>query len=74
MPRTRLHIPASTVDRQDWVSQKKQHYHEIFTVRYQLLPLGQQNSRPVSCLLGDEADPIPYRWHFWAKGDRVITS
>ena len=38
------------------MSQKKQHYHGIFTVRHQVLPLDQQNSRPVPWLQGAEGD------------------
>ena len=56
------------------MSQKKQHYHGIFTVRHQVLPLGQQTSRPVPWLQGAEADPIPCSWQFGAKGDSAIAN
>ena len=56
------------------MSQKKQHYHGIFTVRHQVLPLDQQNSRPVPWLQGAEVDPIPCSWQFGAKGDSAIAN
>ena len=56
------------------MSQKKQHYQGILTVRHQVLPLGQQNSCPVPWLPGAEVDPIPCSWQFWAKGDSAIAN
>ena len=56
------------------MSQKKQHYHGIFTVRYQALPLGQQNSRPVPWLQEAEADPISCSWQKGAKGDAKLAN
>ena len=56
------------------MSQKKPRYHGIFTVRHQVLPLGQQNSRPVLWLQEAEADPISCSWQFGAKGDSAIAN
>ena len=50
-------------------------YSALYATRCCLvLPLGQQNSRPVPWLQGAEADPIPCSWQFGSKGDRAIAN